>query len=237
MHLVKTMKQRYLKTLKVITIPFLSLILSSCEQSTSKAMNESFTKWMSEDGRLMFYANYSKHGGNGKAFIDNEFQSFLWQRNGDEILCYFLETNTTASYEIKPSSKNTSNKAYLKGESESTPISGKETIKIFEDEFNETIDAKYCINTYFTNDELGLEFKYSLDFENKTISLNVTTGSNYTGIKLDFLENQAFSMAYDGKNAAGNYYTSKTNLLFTFKTNEIFDNDHLFFTLGEASKL
>lgn len=200
-------------------------------------MTDPFTKWASEDEKIVFYTQSSQCGGTGKILIDGEYQYFFW--NGDiyeGILCYFPETEATAVYKLESVgetifSQPKNDEVLLYGKSADTPITGLDSVTIYKNDYDDELDAKNFIDTTFINDELNIRLHYRFgDYLGDFAPYIITTDSsfkkaNYHGIEFKFLEDKHFSMNYENKISLGTYTTTKENISLIFEENQIFEID------------
>lgn len=192
-----------------------------------------YVKWVNEDNSLILYVGPSTLGGNGKILIDGTYETFFWQGGDYEgMICYFPNLGISTKYAIKSIGGNLlftkpkNNEAYIYGLYDDSPLIGKNSIKIYKQEYDIEYDAKNFLSVYFINEELNIKIEYGINVKNREHSNDCPRTKGYTPhsvLYLKFLDEMKFTMEYYDKNANGTYETSKSNLVLTFEHNEIFN--------------
>lgn len=218
------MSLRRIKTFPLLFI-FLPFSLCSCSKSPITFFN-SFSRYVSEDGVMILECQLNKKSGFGKLKINDKYEMFKWRSDWDGYgLWTIMDKDISLSFSIDfPKSYGftltrdeiTISRDHLNGDRNVLPelANWTSTISKEKDLSDEEIDARYCTNVLFENQDLNLRFY--LD------KIGVLLDGKYT---LILNEGNTFYLKRDyAKRGEGTYQTTKDCLYLSFVRDDLFNS-------------
>lgn len=218
------MSSRRIKAFPLLFI-FLPFSLCSCSKSPITFFN-SFSRYVSEDGVMILECQLNKKSGFGKLKINDKYEMFKWRSDWDGYgLWTIMDKDISLSFSIDfPKSYGftltrdeiTISRDHLNGDRDVLPelANWTSTISKEKDLSDEEIDARYCTNVLFENQDLNLRFY--LD------KIGVLLDGKYT---LILNEGNTFYLKRDyAKRGEGTYQTTKDCLYLSFVRDDLFNS-------------
>lgn len=91
-----------MKMKNILMLGILPFLLSSCDSPFDKVkpLLETNTKWSSEDGMIIFYAETNNIAGRGKIFIKDQYEPFLWTYTSGKMNIDLNEGSFQTSFSV-----------------------------------------------------------------------------------------------------------------------------------------
>lgn len=96
-----------MKIKRLLIIAFAPLLLFSCNSSSNETdkveeLLGTNTKWISDDGMIVFYVEGTDRAGKGKIFVKEEYEPFLWTYASGKMNVTIGKNSFPASFSISP---------------------------------------------------------------------------------------------------------------------------------------
>lgn len=225
-------------------------IIPSCRTSMYPLVSK-FTTWSDENGFISINCQFSHEGGNGKVLVGDKQESFIWEFEGDnyidkywpDVLAYIPSLDMDFHFDISEIKGENSKLFTVKNNVANIEIKYDSTAKKFGWEkatvkkttFDDSnLDFKNYLSSKITCESLGLSFSNTVEAQKSSEGLRNELSGNYIGLCLFLLDDCKFTMRMKDLTSSGTYTTSKTQVLFQFETDSIFNlgSSSIFFELA-----
>lgn len=235
------------------TASLLSILctLTSCHTSMYPLISN-FTAWSDESGYITINCQFSHEGGNGSVLVNGQQESFIWQFGGDnyidkywpDVSAYIPRLDMDFYFEIQEiagsgfkllESRNDKANIQIKYDEDVGAFDWEETAveKIDFDDTN--LDFKNYLSSKIVCENLGLEFNNTLEAQKGGEGLENSFSGDYDDLHLFLLDDCEFAMKMGDLMSSGKYATSKTQVVFHFENDSIFnlENNEIIFELAK----